>query len=364
MTALRRRLLLLALSAVCLGAQGGSTSPLTKSYEMVKVGEGVYAFISEESLTTVVSGNSVVVVGDEGVLVVDTGSFPTLARRMIDDIRRKTSQPVRYIVHTHWHPDHLLGDGEFRQAFPGVVVLSTAFTRDRILDRTVPMMKTNIEKGPAFAQKLRQQLRQGKGPDGSLLDAAGKAVWEKAIADIEYALPEYRRASGFVPDVTFDRDLTVHLGAREVRISFLGRGNTGGDAVVYVPDSKVVATGDLVVYPTPYSFGSYPGEWIDTLRKLMAMDATTIVPGHGPVFHDWDYARTVVQLLESTRAQVRAAVDAGLDLEATRKRVDLEKFRQRLVGDHPDRNPTFQIGFVTPAVERAFQEAKGQFAEE
>src|SRR6185295_3873479 len=109
MSALRRRLLLLALSAVCLGAQGGSTSPLTRSYEMVKVGEGVYAFISEESLTTVVSGNSVV--GVDGALVVDTGSFPTLARRMIGDIRRKTSQPVRYIVHTHWHPDHLLGDG-------------------------------------------------------------------------------------------------------------------------------------------------------------------------------------------------------------------------------------------------------------
>ena len=364
MSALRRRLLLLALCAVCLGAQGGSTSPLTKSYEMVKVGDGVYAFISEESLTDVVSGNSVAIIGDDGVLIVDTGSFPTLARRMIDDIRRKTPLPVRYIVHTHWHPDHLLGDGEFRRAFPGVVVLSTAFTRDRILDRTMPMIWNDVEKGPAYARKLRLQFREGKAPDGSLLDAAGKAVWEKAIADIEYAIPEYGLASGFVPDVTFDRNLTVHLGAREVRISFLGRGNTGGDAVVFVPDSKVVATGDLVVYPTPYAYGSYPGEWIDTLRKLMATDAATIVPGHGPVFHDWEYAKVLVELLESTRAQVGAAVAAGLDLEATRKRVDLEKLRQRLVGDHPERNPIFKIGFVTPAVERAFQEAKGQFAEE
>jgi glyoxylase-like metal-dependent hydrolase (beta-lactamase superfamily II) len=311
-----------------------------------------------------VSGNTFVVVGDDGVLVVDTGNFPSLARRIIADIRKRTSQPVRYIVHTHWHPDHLMGDGEFRREFPNVAVLSTDFTRERILDQAPKYVQGLVQKGPDLLLRLRERLRAGKGPDGAPLDAVGRALWQKELGDVEFAIPEYRAARPIVPDVTFDRDLTVYLGKRKVRISFLGRGNTGGDAVVYVPDGKVLVTGDLVVYPTPYAFGSYPGEWITTLRKLMAMDATTIVPGHGPVFHDWEYAKVVIALLESTRSQVRAAVERGLDLEATRKRVDLERFRKRLVGNHPERDPMFAMGFVVPGVERAFQEARGKFADE
>ena len=68
--------------------------------------------------------------------------------------------------------------------------------------------------------------------------------------------------------MTFDRSLTVHLGRREVRVLFLGAGNTAGDTVVHIPDAKVVATGDLLVAPVPYGYGCHPAEWIETLKKL------------------------------------------------------------------------------------------------
>ncbi len=339
-------------------------APSGKSYRIESVGPGVFAFLAEESLTPVVSGNSLAVVGDDGILVVDTGNFPTLARRMIADLRARTHQPVRYVVHTHWHPDHWVGDGEFRKAFPGVVIVSTAFTRQAIEELAPKYVRAAVEKGAGYVAALDQEIQSGKGQDGSPLPDADKEFLRREIEDLNYGISEYKQAELVVPNLTFDGSVSVFLGKREVRISFLGRGNTAGDAVVEVPDSKVVATGDLLVYPTPYSYGSYPGEWIETLARLMALGATTVVPGHGPVFHDWEYARTVSALLTSVRTQVRAAVDAGLDLEATRKRVDLSEFRRKLAGDDPDKGRAFDVSFTNPSVERAYQEARGRFEPE
>jgi cyclase len=334
----------------------------SKSFETAKLGEGIYAFLSEESLTEVVSGNSVAIIGDDGVLVVDTGDFPSLAREMIRQIREKTQKPVRFVIHTHWHPDHLMGDGEFRRAFPGVVVVSTEFTRKEIIEQAPKYVR--VEKGPEYIQTLQQQLAAGRTQDGATLNEAEKKFLSKRISDVQFAFSEFQKAELVIPDLTFDRNLSIHLGKREIQVSFLGRGNTGGDAVIFVPDSKVVMTGDLIVYPTPYSYGSYPGEWVEVLKTLMQFDATTIVPGHGPVFHDWGYAKTLVALIESVRTQVQAAVKEGLDLDATRKRVNLADFRKRLAGDDPDRGRAFDVGFAQPAVDRAYQEVRGSFEEE
>jgi glyoxylase-like metal-dependent hydrolase (beta-lactamase superfamily II) len=100
-----------------------------KSHHWEKVGTGPYAFISPIGITPLVSGNSLVVIGDDSVLVVDTGQFPSLARAEIVEIRRLTALPVRYIVTTHWHPDHWTGNGEFARAYPGVSIIGTENTR-------------------------------------------------------------------------------------------------------------------------------------------------------------------------------------------------------------------------------------------
>jgi cyclase len=164
------------------------------------------------------------------------------------------------------------------------------------------------------------------------------------------------------PNLAFDHNLNVTLGKREVQIMFLGRGNTGGDAVIVVPDSKVVLAGDLLVAPTPYSYGSYPSEWVQTLAKVKALGATTIIPGHGPVEHDNSYIDLVSSLLESVISQVQAAESQHLSLEETRQKIDLTAFEKRFVGDDHDRKIAFATGFTEQAVQRAYAEAK--FADE
>ena len=324
-----------------------------RGYETVKLADGIYAFISPESNGAIVTGNSIAIIGDEGVLVVDSGHFPSLTARMIDQIKRLTDQPVRFLVNTHWHPDHNSGNGLYRQTFPGLQIISTPTTRAEI-ETVLPKKEVSEEK----ITQIEDIVKKGAFSDGTLVGPEDRKYFERIAPELEAFRPELKKADHALPTLTFKDELNIYLGMREVRVMFLGRGNTGGDAVIYVPDSKVLIAGDLLVYPVPYPFGSYIGEWIDVLKKLQAMQADVIVPGHGPVMHDKQYLDLTVRLLESTKSQVDAAVKQGLSLEETKKKVDLADLRKSFVDDLPDREYVFDGGYVPAAVARAYREAK------
>jgi glyoxylase-like metal-dependent hydrolase (beta-lactamase superfamily II) len=330
-------------------------------YRTVDVAEGVFAFISPETSGPIPSGNVVAVVGGDGVLVVDSGRFPALATNMIADIRRRTDKPVRYLVHTHWHADHIAADSTFQAAFPEMTFVATDFTRAKMLETQAAYLRDVAKNDAGYVRQLRDVLDREQG-----LAEENRRYLEREVADLELEARELDGTRLVARSLTFAKELTVHLGGREVRIAFLGKGNTEGDTVVCVPDARVVIAGDLLVAPVPYGYGCHPADWIATLRRLEAEhgDAAAIVPGHGPVLHDWEYARKVIALLEALRAQVSAAVRGGASLEETRHRVHLEPFQEQFAGADLGRGKAFRDFFVASAVERAYQEAKGEMAPE
>lgn len=324
------------------------------AWHWTSIGDGVYAAIAPEGVTPLVSGNSVVVVGDDGVLVVDTTQYPSTARWLVDHIKQVTDKPVKYIVTTHWHPDHWTGNGELLRVWPDAATIATPGTRELALAKAVPTMSADATNTTlAAVEKARAAGKSSRGP----LTAFERAYIDVAIAQLRGYAQELTGAAIAPPAVTFDRDLTIHLGAREVDVRYLGRGNTGGDAVVYVPDAKVVAAGDLVVAPYPYAIGSFIGEWIDTLGALETIDAAVIVPGHGAVMHDHAYIDTEIALLRAVQAQVGKAVAAKESLADARKAVDVSEFRTKLCGGDPWREFGFDHVFTEPAVARAYREA-------
>ena len=355
--------------AFCLAGWAGAAPPPgefpgERAYRIEELGPGIFAFVNPETSGPIPSGNVTVVVGDDGALVVDSGRFPTLARRMIADIRKKTDQPVRYLVHTHWHVDHIVGDGEFAAAFPGMTFVSTDFTRGKMLEKQVPYLRDVEKNDGGYLEQIDALLAKGKRDDGTPIPEESKTYLRNTVADLRLEMAELAGSRVVEPRVTFDRSLTIHLGKREVRVFFLGAGNTAGDTAVYVPDGRVVAAGDLLVAPTPYGYGCHPGEWTRTLDRLMALDAAAIVPGHGPVMRDWSYAKKVQGVLEAIRSQVGAAAASGATLEEARKRVDVESFQRDFAGDSYAKNRAFRDYFVGDVVTRAWQEAKGKLEEE
>ena len=361
---IRRALAGVSIAAALGAGTARAEMPAERMYQRVELGPGIMAFVAAETAGPIPSGNVVAIAGEDAVLVVDSGRFPTLARRMIADIRKMTDKPVKYLVHSHWHLDHMAGDGEFRKAFPVMTVVTTDFTRRKMLEKQVGYLKDVEKNDQGYVEQIEAILAKGKRDDGSPIPEDARKYLQAEVADIKLEMAELAGATVVEPGLCFERALTVYLGQREVRVLFLGSGNTAGDTVVYVPDRKVVITGDLLVAPVPYGYGCHPGEWIETLKKLTAIDATTIVPGHGQVMHDWEYARKVMALLEAVRAQVNEAVAAGATLEQTRERVNLDAFKKSFAGDDYARGRAFRDFFAADAVGRAYQEAKGQVAEE
>ena len=352
---------LLAVLGLASLAPARAELPPERRYETVDVAEGIFAFVSPETTGPIPSGNVVAIVGGDGVLIVDSGRFPALATRMVADIRRRTDKPVRWLVHTHWHADHIAADAAFQAAFPGMTFVSTDFTRAKMLEKQAAYLRDVAKNDAGYVRQLREVLEKEKA-----LPAENRRYLEQEVADLELEGRELDGARLVPPDLTFADALTVRLGSRAVRIAFLGKGNTEGDTVVSVPDARVVIAGDLLVAPVPYGYGCHPKGWIATLQRLMTenADAAAIVPGHGPVMHDWDYARRVIAVLESIRAQVAEAVRDGASLEDTRKRVRLDAFQRQFAGADFGRGKAFRDFFVASAVERAYQEAKGVMAPE
>ena len=219
-------------------------------------------------------------------------------------------------------------------------------------------IRDTIAQIPAYVKILQEHLDTGKKKDGSPLRPVDLQHYQDLIEESKFFLPELQQAKYTPPNQTFDQSITVYLGKRQVNVMFLGRGNTAGDAVIYVPDAKTLMTGDLVVSPTPYAFGSFLTEWVETLKKLEALGATTIVPGHGDVQHDTSYIEELISLLQSTTSQVQQAFAQGLSLDDTRKKVDLSSFRRQMAGDSDKWNEVFHTAYEVPAVERAYREAK------
>lgn len=339
-----------------LAASQGQLPPVFTSYDTVKLADGIYAFISPEATGAFVSGNSVLIIGTDGALVVDSGHVPSVTKRMIADITRLTNKPVRFLVNTHWHPDHVRGNSLYRDQWPGVAIVSTPGTQfeltrpDSLYDDITEMNK--------YMPMLEQALASGKGPGGRPLGDGEKAYYTQILTEAKFMYPELKQTPHAPPTVTFDKRMVVDLGGRKVEISFLGRGNTGGDAVIYVPDAKVLMTGDLLVAPTPFAIGSFIDEWIVTMKALAAIDATTIVPGHGPVEHDKQYLQLVTQALESLSQQAHAAVKQGITQEQFQKSVNMAKFRSQMAGDNEARVRNFNDYFVSPGAVRAYREAK------
>jgi len=337
-------------------AQSAASYPSVLTYRTVRVAEGVYAFITPEERTGFQSGNSIAIIGDDGVLVFDTGNIPGSTRKQIAEIRKLTSKPVRYVVNSHWHPDHNLGNSEYRAAFPGVTIIGTSATRAGILER-VPTYLGQMKSFAPTDSLMRLRLSTGRMRDSSAMPDDVKLTWGLITRDYAEFMPEVAQTKPSPPDLICDDSMTVMLGNRRVRIVSPGRGNTAGDTYIFLPEERVLLTGDLVTVPGPFPSSSFFRDWIRDLDELKGLRASVIVPGHGDVQHDYAYINMVRELLVFTRDQARVAVLEGVPIDSAQKQIDFTPFIKRFTGGDVVRAGAFRNFYPNPAVQRAYEEA-------
>lgn len=352
------------LFCLSLGATSGlaasAPSWITTQRSVTKVADGVYVIIHKDAVAGGwPQGNTTVVIGDRAVFVVDACFLTGSAREDIADIKRLTDRPVRYLLNTHFHIDHTGGNSAYVDAFPDIEIVAHEATR-RLMDDANPSFAANVadpngRPSAVILPDLGKQLESSKDDDGKPLSLGDRALVTLQIAEVQSEIENFKSFRYQPPTVTFDREMSIDLGHREVKIMHLGRGHTPGDAFAWLPGEKVLITGDLLTGPVPYMRMSFPHEWVEVLRDLSHMDAETIVPGHGAVTHDKTYLNQVIDLLDSVIRQVHEQVP-HLKVNAKTKQtdvndlhIDIASFRKAMTGHDPD-NDDFWKDIVDPGM--------------
>ena len=352
-----RKLATLIFLAACVFVCGATAFPgdsgKTLTRTATKLAEGVYTIRHKDAPDTFPQGNSTVIIGDREVLVVDSCYLPSSAREDIAEIRRWTSKPVRYLVNTHWHFDHTMGNGTYWDAFPGLNIVAHIETARQSSGYNPGW----CERFPKRGDRMKQILEAGKDGNGKVLSEGDRKEYQDAIAGIAPVQEEFKNIVDRAPNLTFDSEMRIDLGNREVRVIHLGRGNTAGDAIIFLPNEKIIMTGDLVVHPVPYMFGGYPKDFGATLRRLDQLGFETMIPGHGEVMRN-DQARAYVRLLidfieivteqvsKETHRVGSGAANLPAVREAVMKNIDVASWRRKFAGDSKDEQDAFDTTFA------------------
>jgi len=245
-----------------------------KKVSFDKLSEHAYAYTAEGD------PNTGVVIGDESVMVIDAQATPIMAQDVIRHIRTVTDKPIQYVTLTHYHAVRVLGASGYRPQH----VIASRDTLDLIVERGEADMKSEIERFPRLFRAV---------------ESVPGLTW---------------------PTIVFERRLTLWMGKLQVEIMQLGRGHTKGDTVVWLPQDKVLFSGDLVEYDaTPYTGDAYLADWPATLDAVAALGAEKLVPGRGAALRT---PADVKAGLEGTRAfvtamyeSVKSGARAGRDLK-------------------------------------------------
>ena len=208
-----------------------------KKVSFDKLSDHAYAYTAEGD------PNTGIIIGDDSVMVIDTQATPVMAQDVIRRIREVTDKPIKYVLLSHYHAVRVLG----ASAYGAEHIIASEDTRDLIVERGQFDKDSEIGRFPRLFQNVESV------PDG--------LTW---------------------PTMTFNKKMTLWLGKLEVQIVQLGRGHTKGDTVAWLPQEKILFSGDLVEFDaTPYAGDAYFQDWPQTLDNIAALKPEKLVPGRG-----------------------------------------------------------------------------------
>jgi cyclase len=319
-----------------------------------EVAPGVYLFSTPPYSDVGLDGNSVVIVSDEGVLVFDSNGTPAAAAAVLARIRALTRQPVKYLVHSHWHWDHWYGAQVYRAAFPGLVIISHEKSRQLMAGPAIAFNQPGLDvQLPRHIKAVEDQRASGK-------DAA---ALEEHLARDRFFLEQKRATRHTLANLTFTDSLTLYLGTRVIKVLHHDRAITPGDAFLHLPAERIVVTGDLLINPVSFALFSYPSGWIRSLERIDALDAALLVPGHGAAMLDEGLLQATLALLRRQVTLGGAAKARGATVEQAKAAILADStvlaWREQITGGEPGRNDAFALYLVDWFVRRLYQELDG-----
>ncbi|HEX4932619.1 MAG TPA: MBL fold metallo-hydrolase [Gemmatimonadaceae bacterium] len=324
------------------------------------LGRGLYLFQTAPYSDVGLDGNSVAVVGRNGVLVFDANGTPAAAESVLVAIRRLTPLPVRWLVLSHWHWDHWYGAEVYARAFPGLEIIAHERTKALMAGPAVafnqPGLDAQLPGHLAAVEARLAQLRQAQ-------DTAAGRVARHLEAD-RFFLSQKRAVRHTLPTRTLADSLTLDLGGRRVVVRHVDRAITPGDVLLHLPDERVVVTGDLLINPVTFALFCYPSGWMRSLDAIVALRPALIVPGHGEALRDDALLRQTRALLGREYEVARGLAQRGIPVAAARDSVladgEVQRLRDLVTGGDASRRESFGVYLVDWYVRRVYDELAGR----
>jgi cyclase len=340
----------------------GSAQSLTSSRpapDRQQIADGIYLYRTAPYGEVGLDGNSIAIVGSDGVLVFDTNGTPSAAAAVLADLKTLTTQPVRYIVNSHWHWDHWYGTEVYTKAFPDVKVIAHEKTRMMMAGPAIAFNKPGLESQlPGYLSQLEQRIAKA---EAATRQPPELPRLKQSLADGRFFLEQKNSVHHTLPDLTYSNTLTLHLGDREIQVRHHDRAVTPGDSFLYLPKEKIVITGDLLVNPVSFALSSYPAGWIKTLEYIDSLDAAVIVPGHGEPLRDEKLLKGTLAVFKELVKRGTDAKARGLDPDGARAEI-MPQFKELMVaitGDVPAVNRAFETQLVDWFLHRVYDEQNG-----
>jgi glyoxylase-like metal-dependent hydrolase (beta-lactamase superfamily II) len=342
----RQILCALVLTVSLSAANADSSSPF--HFEFEEIARGVWVGIRPESVRPPVMGNTTFIISDEGVVVFDGGGMPAMADQVIEKIRSLTDTPVTHVVISHWHGDHNFGNHRFVEAFPDVEIVAHEFTRDVFNSTRINYIDGQRNFKETILPQLQSMVEQRARPDGTAINDAQVARYQRLIDDADVFEAEARRARVTPPTVVFTDSYTIESGARRIELQFLGHGNTEGDIVMWLPEERIVATGDIVVVPSPYAFNMPPRPWAEVLRRIKELDYDVLVPGHGAVQTDTAYVDLLIATADNIADQAEQLIASGTPEDDIAAALDFSDIEEKFTGGDEQIRIAYEAWFEGP----------------
>lgn len=336
---MRRASIVAIIALVFLGAAGiagPAASRAEDDFQLVKVAEGVYAGIARAG--GLASGNAGFIVGDGGVLMVDTFFTPVAVEELIGEIGKLTPQPIKYAVNTHYHLDHTGGNQVLAGRNVPIIAHDNVAIWQTTKNRRFLPPPDELQKRKADAAKQLTDTPEDQKDKRAQLERQMRRL--DAMLSIKLTNPSVTFSTG---------SMHLYLGTREV-VLFSLPGHTGGDVLVFVPDANVMFTGDMGWAKTlPNLVDATVNDWIPSLDRILANHASAkFIPGHGDVATASEM-RDFRDYLDDLRSRVRKAIADGMTIDQARDQLKL-----------PDKYKSFAFqNFVQPNVEDMYKELRG-----
>jgi cyclase len=253
--------------------------------ELRELAPNVYAYVQAggPGRDNVSVSDAGIIVGDEGVMVIDALAAPMHAKAFVQAIRKVTDKPFRHLINTHHHGDHVNGN----QYFPGAEIVGHPYCREEVV-KTVA--------GPP-----KWPRREG---------------WADGTED-RVILP---------PTTTVDGKIVYYYGKTVVELLPMLPAHTWGDLVVHLPQHKILFAGDVAFfYVAPFCQNAHPSRWIEWCQTIERMDITIIVPGHGPIGGKQQLAE-MRGYLELLKVEARKRYDARMTPGAAAADIAMGKY--------------------------------------